>query len=208
VVVRGEDWVQHRLLIPAMTEHLRSGSYSVFRRCRASQSNAGTDKLFPQCSYGGHCASSMNDGVQCVFLLGSNEQEIRMEERTNKQPSSYFLDRVRAVLEPLELDCRCRSKLDDALERFEFLENCRQVRALILDGRNQAERIAALLELVSELDTIGIDESDLGVFDEIASLFADIGLAAACGAEDMIRARSLASSRKKSTLALGDRNAG
>lgn len=128
-----------------------------------------------------------------------------MEERTTKHMPSYLLDRVRAVLDTLELDCRCRSKVDDALERFEALENRRQVRALILDARNQAERIAALLELVSELDTVRIDETDLGVFDEIAFLFADIGLAAACGAEDMMRARSLASG-KESVLAAGDRD--
>ena len=131
-----------------------------------------------------------------------------MKERTNNQPSLHLLDRVRAVLEPLELDCRCRGKLDDALERFEVLESRRQVRALILDARNQAERIAALLDLIGELDTVGIDETDLGVFDEIASLFADIGLAAAYGAEDMARAGSLASSRKKSMLAPGDCDAG
>jgi hypothetical protein len=131
-----------------------------------------------------------------------------MEERTKEQHSSQLMDRVRAVLKPLELDCRCRSKLNDALERFEFLENRRQVRALILDARNQAERIDALLEFISELDTVGVDEPDLGVFDEIAFLFADIGLAATCGAEDMTRARSLASCRKESTLAPGDCDAG
>ena len=129
-----------------------------------------------------------------------------MEERTTKQMPSHLLDRVRAVLDTLELDCKCRSKVDDALERFEALENRRQVRALILDARHQAERIAALLELVSELDTVRIDETDLGVFDEISLLFADIGLAAACGAEDMMRARSLASAEKETTVAPGGRN--
>lgn len=129
-----------------------------------------------------------------------------MEERTTRQTPSHLLDRVRATLETLDLDCRCRSKLDDALERFETLENRRQVRALILDARNQAERIASLLEFVSEIDTVRSDEADLGVFDEIALLFADIGLAAASGAEDMVRARSLASCRKESTVASGDRD--
>lgn len=129
-----------------------------------------------------------------------------MDEQSIKPTPSHLLDRVRAVLGTLELDCRCRGKLDDALERFEALESRRQLRALILDARHQAERIAALLELVSELDTVTIDEADLSVFDEIALLFADIGLAAACGAEDMIRARDLASRREGPPFAPGDRD--
>jgi hypothetical protein len=116
-----------------------------------------------------------------------------MEDHTARLRPSHLLTRVRAVLGTLDLDCRCRGKLDAALERFESLETRRQVRALILDARHQAERIAALLELVGELDTVTTDEADLGVFDEIAFLFADIGSAAARGAGDMAMARSLAS---------------
>lgn len=127
-----------------------------------------------------------------------------MEEQSTKQTPLHLLDRVRAVLGTLELDCRCRAKLDDALEQFDALESRRQLRAQILNARHQAERIAALLELIGELDTIRIDETDLGVFDEIELLFADIGLAAACGAEDMARARDLAPRRKGPTSAPGD----
>ena len=115
-----------------------------------------------------------------------------MEDPVSRPRTSHLLTRVRAVLGTLELDCRCRGKLDAALERFEALETRRQLRAVILDARHQAERIAALLELVGELDTVTTDEADLGVFDEIALLFADIGSAAARGAGDMARARSLA----------------
>jgi hypothetical protein len=115
-----------------------------------------------------------------------------MEDYAPSPRPSHLLTRVRAVLGTLDLDCRCRGKLDAALERFETLETRRQVRVLILDARHQAERIAALLELVGELDTVATDEADLGVFDEIALLFADIGSAAARGAGDMAGARSLA----------------
>ncbi|KLK90891.1 hypothetical protein AA309_23515 [Microvirga vignae] len=103
---------------------------------------------------------------------------------------SPLLNRVRAVLDTLDLDCRCRGKVDAALERFETLETRRQLRGLILDARHQAERIAALLELVGELDTIGTEETDVSVFKEIACLFEDIKAAAARGAEDMMRAAS------------------
>jgi hypothetical protein len=115
-----------------------------------------------------------------------------MEDPASRPRTSHLLTRVRAVLGTLELDCRCRGKLDAALERFEALETRRQLRAVILDARHQAERIATLLELVGELDTVTTNEADLGVFDEIALLFADIGSAAARGAGDMARARSLA----------------
>ena len=115
-----------------------------------------------------------------------------MEDDASRPNPSHLLTRVRTVLGTLELDCRCRGRLDDALERFEALETRRQVRALILDARHQAERIAALLELVGELDTVTTDEADLSVFDEIALLFADIGSAAALGAADMARARGIA----------------
>jgi hypothetical protein len=115
-----------------------------------------------------------------------------MEDHAAKPNPSHLLTRVDAVVGSLDLDCRCRGKLDAALERFETLETRRQVRALILDARHQAVHIAALLELVGELDTVTTDEADLGVFAEIALLFADIGSAAARGAGDMARARSLA----------------
>ena len=129
-----------------------------------------------------------------------------MDELASRQTSSDLSDRLRATLATLELDCRCRSKLDEALDHFKEFEHRRQVRALIFDARNQAERIAALLELVSEIDTVRVDEADLGVFDEIAFLFADIGRAAACGAEDMRRTRSLAPGRTGSPGASGDRD--
>ncbi len=115
-----------------------------------------------------------------------------MDDHAARPVVSQLLTRVRAVLGTLELDCRCRGKLDAALERFDALETRRQLRALILDARHQAERIAALLELVGELDIVTTDEADLGVFDEIALLFADIGSAAARGAGDMARAKGLA----------------
>ncbi|RDI60727.1 hypothetical protein [Microvirga subterranea] len=105
--------------------------------------------------------------------------------------SSGLLTRVRAVVGSLDLDCGCRGKLDAALQRFEALETRRQLRGLILDARHQAERIAALLELVGELDTVSSDERDLSVFEEIALLFEDIKIAAARGADDMLRARNL-----------------
>ena len=105
--------------------------------------------------------------------------------------ASDLLERIRTIVGALDLDCACRGKLDAALERFASLETRRAARALILDARHQAERIAALLELVRELDTITTDETDLSAFEEIALLFDDIKLAAERGAADMVSAASL-----------------
>lgn len=112
-------------------------------------------------------------------------------DRHAKPEPSPLMMRVRTVLGALDLDCRCRDKVDAALERFETLEARRQLRGFILDARHQAERIAALLELVGELDTLTTDEKDLSVFAEIGHLFEDIREAAARGAEDMATARTL-----------------
>ena len=121
-----------------------------------------------------------------------------MKRKTIESDPTHLLVRVRTIVGTLGLDCRCRGKLDAALERFDALETRRQLRALILDARHQAERIAALLELVGELDTVTTNETDLGVFDEIASLFDDIGRAAMRGAEDMVTAKDLAAARNAS----------
>lgn len=114
-----------------------------------------------------------------------------LHESASRSVPSPLLTRVRAVMNTLDLDCRCRGKLDAALERFEALENRRQLHGLILDARHQAERIGALLELVGELDTLSTDEADLSVFHEIALLFEDIKAAATRGAQDMIQAGGL-----------------
>jgi hypothetical protein len=91
-----------------------------------------------------------------------------------------------------------------ALERFEILESRRQIRSMILDARHQSERIAALLELVGELDTVTASETVLGVFEEITLLFEDIARAAARGAEDMVMARSFAAARNVSLPGEGE----
>jgi hypothetical protein len=109
---------------------------------------------------------------------------------------------VRAVVGSVDLDCICRGKVDEALQRFAALETRRQLRGLILDARHQAERIAALLELVGELDTLSTDETDLSVFDEIALLSDDIKAAASRGADDMARAGRLNASEKDSVSTL------
>lgn len=97
------------------------------------------------------------------------------------------LGRIRAVIRTVDLDCECREKLDQALRRFEALEQRRALRDLIHDARRQSERIAAMLDLLRELDDIRVDERDGSVFEELALLFDAIAAAAAAGAGDMRR---------------------
>lgn len=97
------------------------------------------------------------------------------------------LDRIRAVIRTVELDCACREKLDQALHRFEALEQRRALRDLIHDARRQSEQIAAMLDLLRELDDIRVEEQDGSVFEELALLFDAIATAAATGADDMRR---------------------
>lgn len=97
------------------------------------------------------------------------------------------LDRIRAVIRTVELDCECREKLDQALHRFEALEQRRALRDLIHDARRQSEQIAAMLDLLRELDDIRVEERDGSVFEELALLFDAIATAASTGAGDMRR---------------------
>lgn len=105
-----------------------------------------------------------------------------------------LLARVRAVLGTVDLDCACREKLDEALRRFEALEQRRGLRDLIADARAQCEQVAALLDLLRELDEIQVEDTDCGVFEELALLFEAIATAATRGAGDMRRFQALLAS--------------
>jgi hypothetical protein len=109
----------------------------------------------------------------------------------DKASGIALLARVRAVLATVEFDCACREKLDDALRRFEALEQRRGMRDLIADARVQCERVAALLDLLKELDEIQAEDTDHGVFEELALLFEAIAAAATHGAADMRGFRAL-----------------
>lgn len=110
-----------------------------------------------------------------------------------------ILARVRAVLGTVDLDCACRDTLDDTLRRFEALEQRRGMRELIADARAQCEQVAALLDLLKELDEIQVGDTDRGVFDELALLFETIAAAAIRGAEDMRAFRVLLTAGDTST---------
>lgn len=98
------------------------------------------------------------------------------------------LDRVRAVISTLDLDCACRARLETALERFSALEGKRALRAALAEARVERERIGLLLQLLMELDDIPLAEPDTSVYRELEFLFRDVAEAAQRGARAVSRA--------------------
>ncbi|MFP1632270.1 hypothetical protein ACLB6G_11070 [Zhengella sp. ZM62] len=94
-------------------------------------------------------------------------------------------NRLTAVLSGVDLDCACRERLIEALSSFNAMERMRHRRARLNDARNQVAGILSLLDLLGELDSVGFQESDRSVFEEIAHLFEDVAEAARRGAADM-----------------------
>lgn len=100
---------------------------------------------------------------------------------------SAVVRRLATVLQGVELDCECRTRLDQALARFEALENRRSAREQLATARRQRERIEAIFQFLHDLDGLAPTEQDHGLYEEIALLFDDIAEAAAEGAEAMRR---------------------
>ena len=98
-----------------------------------------------------------------------------------------FVARIRSVIETVALDCDCRQRVNDALGRFIELEQQREARRHLLSSRHHRAAIAALLDLLNELDDISWREADRGVFAEFAHLFEDIAEHALLGAADLRR---------------------
>ena len=93
--------------------------------------------------------------------------------------------RLANVLKGVELDCECHDRLDQALARFEALENRRTAREQLANARRQRERIEAVLYFLQDLDELAPTERDHSIYTDIALLFDDIAVAANDGARSM-----------------------
>jgi hypothetical protein len=82
--------------------------------------------------------------------------------------------RLRRTLSTIELDCQCRTKLDDALDRFSALEGRRQLRSGLREARHRRVMIADQVSFLDDIDEITEDETDLTVFEEMALLFDEV----------------------------------
>lgn len=95
--------------------------------------------------------------------------------RTVKSPRRSDLSlRLHRVLSSAELDCECRTKLDQALDRFSVLETRRQLRSGLKEARHRRDLIADQISYLADIDEITENESDLSVFKEMALLFDEI----------------------------------
>lgn len=96
--------------------------------------------------------------------------------------SANLIARISNVLTEIELNCECRSRVRDAIARFETLEETRQAHHALARARNHRHRIGALVALLADLDEIGWDEKDASIYRELADLFEDIATSAREGA--------------------------
>ncbi|MGB3834769.1 MAG: hypothetical protein WA975_23215 [Mesorhizobium sp.] len=101
------------------------------------------------------------------------------------------VSRLAAVIRDARLECECRSKLDETLERFAALERRRTARGHLSDARHRRETIEAILFFLKDLDELETTEQDRSVYVDIALLFDDIADNAREGAMSM---RQLSSS--------------
>ncbi len=90
--------------------------------------------------------------------------------------------RMRSVLNGANMDGHCLEMLRSAFDRFLDMETRRLSRRLLNGVRDQKQRIAALLSLLSDLDQITETETDHTVFVEMALLFDEISQTASAAA--------------------------
>ena len=97
-----------------------------------------------------------------------------MKNSAHTSPRTDVALRLRRVLASVELDCHCRTKLDEALARFSALEGRHQRRNGLREARLHRDWIVAQLTFLADIDEITDRESDPSVFEEMALLFEDI----------------------------------
>ena len=96
--------------------------------------------------------------------------------------SASLIARISNVLTEIDFSCECRSRVRDAIARFETLEDTRQAHQALVQARNHRHRIGALMALLADLDEIGWNEADSSIYLELSDLFEDIATAAREGA--------------------------
>lgn len=100
---------------------------------------------------------------------------------------SHVVRRIRTIINNTALDCDCRERVDGALQHFEALERARHQKQLLDQARSRKRRIAALLELLRDIDEIGSQGVDSSVLVEASLLFEDIAAAAKAGSRALRR---------------------
>lgn len=101
-------------------------------------------------------------------------------EQVDEDPR-HLVARIRNVIGTVALDCDCRQRVNDALFRFVEQEQQRHDRRSLQDARQSRASIAALVELLGELEDVSWREDDRSVFPELACIFEDIKRLAEAG---------------------------
>lgn len=101
------------------------------------------------------------------------------------ESAGQLTQRIRNLISTVALDCDCRQRVNDALQRFISQEQSRHDRRCLMDARQQRASIAALVDLLGELEDVSWQEGDRTVFAELANIFDDIARMAAMGAAAM-----------------------
>jgi hypothetical protein len=99
--------------------------------------------------------------------------------------ADQLTQRIRNLIGTVALDCDCRQRVNDALQRFAGQERHRQDRRCLMDARQQRASIAALVDLLGDLEEVNWQEGDRSVFSELANIFDDIARMAAQGSAAM-----------------------
>ncbi len=103
----------------------------------------------------------------------------------SEENAGQLTQRIRNLIGTVALDCDCRQRVNDALQRFASQERHRQDRRCLADARQQRASIAALVDLLGELEEVNWQEGDRSVFGELANIFDDIARMAAQGSAAM-----------------------
>lgn len=95
------------------------------------------------------------------------------------------------------LDCSCRERVDQVIDRVSSARRTQQRIAALRDARHKRDGIAGLLELLADIDEITEAEPDTGVFEEAAALFKDIAALASAGAAAARKAGAVAAAHRE-----------
>ncbi len=102
-----------------------------------------------------------------------------------EEDAGRLTQRIRNLIGTVALDCDCRQRVNDALQRFAAQEQHRHDRQCLMDARQHRASIAALVDLLGELEDVTWQEGDRSVFAELAHIFDDIARMAAQGSAAM-----------------------
>ncbi|MDK1493617.1 hypothetical protein QN219_26845 [Sinorhizobium sp. 7-81] len=125
----------------------------------------------------------------------AHELDVLANETAEDENLATVISQIRRLIDGASLECGCRARVDELLLRFESLTARQREKRMLDQARRQRRRIAAIMELLHELDEIGYDDADRSVLVEARLLFEDIAEAAHQGARLLDVAAALPSSK-------------